>query len=184
MARRWTARQREWIDGNLLRLGLRPVMHRWISLSRMAESVKRYETYRRTGLSSADARYCLLYGDGWLCAESASVGRRPDCYWHLAQWQQRLRRLGGSRGKCCQRRSLGAMGRAVSSALSVALALGLWGCATPQQRQYRKDWSIICEDAPLVPGSTITARQQHAMTRQDAWKWSVEEVNTRCRNLK
>ena len=56
----------------------------------------------------------------------------------------------------------------------------LMGCATPQQRRAQTDWGIICEEAPLSLGSSISAKQQRAMTRQQAWNLSVEEVNTRC----
>ena len=58
------------------------------------------------------------------------------------------------------------------------------GCATPQHRQATQDWQTICANTPLVPGSTISAAEQHAMTRQEAWSLSVKEVNARCLSLK
>lgn len=54
------------------------------------------------------------------------------------------------------------------------------GCASPEQRQLARDWALICEQAPLGPGASISAQEQRAMSRVGAWALSVEQVNARC----
>ena len=78
------------------------------------------------------------------------------------------------------------MGHATLSTVARSLLLGLAGsfllagCASPQQRQAKADWKILCDQAPYGPGQELSAKEQRAMTRVGAWEMSVEAINARC----
>ena len=67
--------------------------------------------------------------------------------------------------------------------ISLLNALWLQGCdsvAAKPVAQRDRDWQILCANAPFVAGMEVSYAEQRAMTRLDAWKLSVEQVNEAC----
>ena len=70
--------------------------------------------------------------------------------------------------------------RILPSILCALLVGTLLGCATPAQQQAHQDWEEVCRYAPHTAGQEIGLLEQRAMTRQDLWRYSVEELDRRC----
>lgn len=58
----------------------------------------------------------------------------------------------------------------------------IMGCATPAQKQAKRDWRTICGYTPIAAGYHYSQEELAAMNRVGGWAVSVEDINRRCGN--